>query len=389
MGLTMSIPIQILDTTARDGEQSPGICLSKDQKTILAKKLEKMGVNIIEAGFAANGASEFECIQSVAKHCQTASVCSLARCLTSDIDKAAEALAYAKQPRIHCFSPTSDIQRQYLGETDNHVQLEQIRKSILHAKKHFDIIQWSAMDATRSDCEFLCSAIEVAINSGASVINLPDTVGIATPETYQALFTTMVKKFPKAIFSAHAHNDLGLATANTLAALNGGARQIEVTINGIGERAGNAALEETVVAIKTRPDVYPFETTIHTQAIGPISEFVSKATGLLIQKNKAIVGDHAFKHESGIHQDGILKNKATFEVLDPESLGVKSSKLIIGKHSGKSGIQHKLKQLNQILSPKQLKLLKLLINEHLNTHSALTDQNLMNFIQKIKSSYHE
>lgn len=341
--------IIIFDTTLRDGEQAPGATMTRNRKMEIASKLDCMGVDIIEAGFAAASAGDFDCIEQISRVVKNATVCSLARAKIADIEAASSALKLAKKPRIHTFISTSDLHLKYQFKITQDEALLAIASSVQSARNLCDDVEWSAMDATRSNIDFLARAVEIAINSGASTINIPDTVGYTTPQEYSDLIQALKNKVPnidKVILSVHCHNDLGLAVANSIAAINAGARQIECTINGIGERAGNAALEEIIMAIKTRRDQFPFAINVDPTHIASISELVSKASGFIVQKNKAIVGENAFAHESGIHQDGMLKCRETYEIMTPESVGFSGSKLSMGKHSGRAAFRNKLAALN-------------------------------------------
>jgi 2-isopropylmalate synthase len=344
----MTDTILIFDTTLRDGEQSPGCSMNLEEKLKVAAQLEAMGVDIIEAGFAIASEGDFEAVSEVAKRADRAIIASLARAADADIDRAWEAVKHARRPRIHTFIATSPLHmRVKLNKTPEQV-MASIERSVTRARNLCEDVEWSAEDATRSEPDFLARAIETAIKAGATTINLPDTVGYGTPETYGAMFRDMIARVPnadKAIFSTHCHNDLGLAVANTLAAVMGGARQVESTINGIGERAGNAAVEEIAMAIKVRGDVMPFRTNVVSTEITRSSRLVSAVTGFQVQPNKAIVGANAFAHESGIHQDGMLKDSSTYEIMTPESVGVSTSNLVMGKHSGRAAFRSKLEQL--------------------------------------------
>ena len=344
----MSDTVLIFDTTLRDGEQSPGCSMNLEEKLQVAAQLEELGVDIIEAGFAISSEGDFQAVSEVGKQCERAVVASLARAGAADIDRAWEALRHAKRPRIHTFIATSPLHmRVKLGRSPDEV-LEAIDASVRLARKLCPDVEWSAEDATRSEPDFLARAIETAITAGARTINLPDTVGYATPETYGALFREMIERVPNsdlAVFSTHCHNDLGLAVANTLAAVAAGARQVESTINGIGERAGNAAVEEIAMALKVRHDVMPLKTNVVSTEITRASRLVSAITGFPVQPNKAIVGANAFAHESGIHQDGMLKDASTYEIMTPESVGLVTSNLVLGKHSGRAAFRQKLKEL--------------------------------------------
>ncbi|MBC7520995.1 MAG: 2-isopropylmalate synthase [Sandarakinorhabdus sp.] len=349
----MTDHIRIFDTTLRDGEQSPGCSMNLEEKLKVAAQLEALGVDVIEAGFAIASEGDFEAVTAVAKQCETAIVASLARAALPDIDRAWAAVRHAKRPRIHTFIATSPLHmRAKLNMTPEQV-LDAIARSVGHARNLCEDVEWSAEDATRTDPDFLVRAVEVAIKAGATTINLPDTVGYATPETYGAMFRDVIGRVPgaeKAIFSTHCHNDLGLAVANTLAAIMAGARQCEATVNGIGERAGNAAVEEIAMAIRVRHDVLPVRTGIVTTEITKASRLVSGITGMAVQANKAIVGANAFAHESGIHQDGMLKDSSTYEIMTPESVGQGATNLVLGKHSGRAAFRQKLGEMGYDLS---------------------------------------
>ncbi len=340
--------IIIFDTTLRDGEQSPGMSMNLEEKLLVAEALDAMGVDVIEAGFAQASNGDFESVHEIAKRIKNSVVCSLARAKTVDIERAAEALKPARQSRIHTFISTSDIHLKYQFKLSKEEVLVIIADTVKLARKYTDNVEWSAMDATRSDKEYLCRAVETAIKAGATTVNIPDTVGYATPQDYGQLIKHLVDNVPnidKAVISTHCQNDLGLATANSLMAIQNGARQIECTINGIGERAGNTALEEVVMAIKTRQDLFKFDCNIDTTHITRISRLVQSITGAMVQVNKAIVGANAFAHESGIHQDGMLKNASTYEIMTPESVGLTKSSLVLGKHSGRHAFRDRLKDL--------------------------------------------
>jgi 2-isopropylmalate synthase len=340
--------IIIFDTTLRDGEQSPGMSMNLEEKLLVAEALDGMGVDVIEAGFAMASDGDFESVKAIAQLIKNSVVCSLARAKPADIERAAEALKPAKQSRIHTFISTSDIHLKYQFRLTHDEVLDIIKDTVTLARKHTDNVEWSAMDATRSGKDYLCKAIETAIKAGATTVNIPDTVGYATPDDYGALIKHIANTVPnidKAIISTHCQNDLGLATANSLAAILNGARQIECTINGIGERAGNTSLEEVVMAIKTRQDIYKYDTNIDTTHITRLSKLVQNITGAMVQVNKAIVGANAFAHESGIHQDGMLKNAQTYEIMTPESVGLSKSNLVLGKHSGRHAFRERVSEL--------------------------------------------
>lgn len=340
--------VRIFDTTLRDGEQSPGASMTLEEKLRVAEVLEAMRVDIIEAGFAIASNGDFECVNQIAKRVKNSTVASLSRAALGDIDRAAEAVKPAASGRVHTFIATSPLHMKVKLQMEPDEVIEAIHQSVSHARNLIDDVEWSAEDATRSDIDFLCKAVETAIRAGATTVNLPDTVGYATPEEYGTMFRTIIERVPdadKAIFSTHCHNDLGLAVANSLAGIMGGARQVECTINGIGERAGNAAMEELVMALRTRGDAMPYHTGIETTEISRASKLVSTVTGMSVQNNKAIVGANAFAHESGIHQDGVLKAAETYEIMTPESVGVTQSKLVLGKLSGRAAFADKLKEL--------------------------------------------
>ncbi len=338
----------IFDTTLRDGEQSPGASMTLDEKLQVATLLDEMGVDIIEAGFPIASNGDFEAVVEIGKVIKRAVVCGLARAAQGDIDRAAEALVHAERKRIHTFIGTSPLHRQFQLQLDKDQVYERVVASVTRARSHVDDVEWSPMDATRTEHDFLCRVVEAAITAGATTINIPDTVGYATPEEFGTLIRMLIERVPnsdKAIFSTHCHDDLGMAVANSLAGVKAGARQVECTINGLGERAGNAALEEIVMALRTRSDVLPFTTGIQTQMLTRASKLVAAVSAFPVQYNKAIVGQNAFAHESGIHQDGMLKNAQTYEIMRPEDVGVKATSLVMGKHSGRHALREKLSEL--------------------------------------------
>ena len=349
--------IIIFDTTLRDGEQSPGMSMNLEEKIMVAEVLDAMGVDVIEAGFAMASNGDFEAVREIAGRIKNSVVCSLARAKSADIERAAEAIKPAKRGRIHTFMSTSEIHLTHQYRIGQDACLDMIKDSVTLARKYTDNVEWSAMDATRTEVGFLIKAVETAIKAGATTVNIPDTVGYATPDDYGLLIRALIEKAKgadKVIFSTHCQNDLGLATANSLAAIRSGARQIECTINGIGERAGNTALEEVVMAIKTRADMYPFTTGIDTTHIIRASRLIQNITGAMVQVNKAIVGANAFAHESGIHQDGVLKHAGTYEIMTPESVGLTKSNLVMGKHSGRHAFKDKIAQLGFVLGDNAL-----------------------------------
>ncbi len=340
--------IKIFDTTLRDGEQSPGASMNLEEKLKIAEVLEKMGVDVIEAGFPIASNGDFEAVRLVASKIKDSTVCGLARSSRRDIDRAAEALEPAASKRIHTFISTSPLHMKFKLQMEPEQVYRAVIDSVSYARKFTDDVEWSPEDGSRTEHDFLCRCVEAAIEAGARTINIPDTVGYAIPSEFAALIEMLFNRVPnidKAVISVHCHNDLGLAVANSLAAVQKGAGQIECTINGLGERAGNAALEEIVMALKTRQDLMPFATGIKTENIMRASRLVSSITGFPVQPNKAIVGANAFAHESGIHQDGMLKNAQTYEIMTPESVGLGHSKLVMGKHSGRHAFREKLKEL--------------------------------------------
>ncbi len=349
--------IIIFDTTLRDGEQSPGASMTFEEKLEVADMLDALGVDVIEAGFPIASIGDFEAVSEIARRIKHATVAGLARAGAKDIDRAAEAVKHARKPRIHTFISTSPLHMKYKLQMEPSAVLDMVVASVTRARNHVADVEWSAEDGTRTEMDFLCRCVEAAIKAGATTINLPDTVGYTIPEEYGAMFRSVRERVPnsdKAIFSVHCHNDLGLAVANTLAGLEGGARQVECTINGIGERAGNAALEEVVMAIRTRHDKLNFHNRIDNTMLTRASKLVSAVTSFPVQYNKAIVGRNAFAHESGIHQDGMLKNAQTYEIMTPESVGVSKTSLVMGKHSGRHAFRDKLKELGYDLGANAL-----------------------------------
>jgi 2-isopropylmalate synthase len=340
--------IVIFDTTLRDGEQSPGASMTMEEKLQVAELLDQMGVDIIEAGFPIASQGDFEAVQEIARKMEKATVAGLARAIAADISRAGEAVKPAKRPRIHTFVSTSPIHLAHqMRKTEDDV-LQIIAATVTQARNLVDDVEWSAMDATRTPIDYLCRCVGAAIKAGATTVNLPDTVGYAVPEEYAAMFRAVRERVPnadKVIFSTHCHDDLGMAVANSLAGVEGGARQIECTINGLGERAGNAALEEVVMAVRTRHDKLPYYTNVDAKMLMRASKLVSAVSAFPVQYNKAIVGKNAFAHESGIHQDGVLKHAETYEIMRPEDVGVHASSLVMGKHSGRHAFREKLREL--------------------------------------------
>ena len=349
--------VVIFDTTLRDGEQSPGATMTHDEKLEIAELLDDMGVDIIEAGFPIASEGDFRAVSEIAERSKNAVICGLARANFNDIDRCYEAVKKAAQPRIHTFIGTSPLHRAIPNLTMDEMAVK-IEETVTHARNLCDNVQWSPMDATRTEWDYLCRVVEIAIKAGATTINIPDTVGYTAPRESADLIKRLIQTVPGAddvVFATHCHNDLGMATANALAAVEGGARQIECTINGLGERAGNTALEEVVMALKVRGDIMPFETGIDTKKIMHISRRVAAVSGFPVQFNKAIVGKNAFAHESGIHQDGMLKNAETFEIMRPEDVGLSGTSLPLGKHSGRAALRDKLRQLGVDVGDNQLK----------------------------------
>ena len=340
--------IIIFDTTMRDGEQSPGASMSLEEKIQISRVFDELGIDVIEAGFPIASPGDFEAVTAISKILKKSVPAGLARHTKKDIDACHESLKSAERFRIHTFISTSSLHMKHkLNKTPEQV-IDSIKEHVTYARKFTDDVEWSCEDGTRTDMDFMCKTVELAIKSGAKTINIPDTVGYTVPSEFKKIIETLKNKVPnidKAILSVHCHNDLGLAVANSLAGVTAGARQVECTINGIGERAGNAALEEIVMAMKTRSDLMPYKTGINTQLISKASKTVSNATGFPVQFNKAIVGKNAFAHESGIHQDGMLKNRNTYEIMTPESVGVKKTSLVMGKHSGRHAFKDKLSDL--------------------------------------------
>lgn len=340
--------VVIFDTTLRDGEQSPGASMNLEEKLQVAEVLDELGVDIIEAGFPIASNGDFESVCEIGKVIKNAIVCGLARAGNKDIDRAAEALQHAERRRIHTFISTSPLHMKYKLQMEPEEVYKAVISSVTRARNHTEDVEWSPEDGTRTEHDFLCRTVEAAITAGATTINIPDTVGYTVPDEYYALMRMLMERVPnadKAVFSTHCHNDLGLAVANSLAGVRAGARQVECTINGLGERAGNAALEEIVMALRTRHDVLPYDTGINTPLLMRASKLVSSVTAFPVQYNKAIVGKNAFAHEAGIHQDGMLKHSQTYEIMRPEDVGVRSTSLVMGKHSGRHAFREKLSEL--------------------------------------------
>jgi 2-isopropylmalate synthase len=349
--------IKIFDTTLRDGEQSPGASMNIEEKVTLAKQLARLGIDIIEAGFAISSPGDFEAIKRIGGEVEGPIICSLARAKESDIKSAWEAIKDSPKKRIHTFHSTSDIHLKYQFRVSREEALKRSVDMVKLAKSFVEDVEFSPMDATRSDITYLCEVVEAVIEAGATTVNIPDTVGYSIPVEFGELIKSIherVSNIDKAVISVHCHNDLGLSTANSLAAVMNGAGQVECTINGIGERAGNCSMEEVVMSLRTRRDLYDADTNINTEEIMRSSRLVTKITGIYVQPNKAIVGANAFAHESGIHQDGLLKEKSTYEIIRPESIGLHSAKLVLGKHSGRHAFKTRLKELGYDLTDEEL-----------------------------------
>ena len=347
----------IFDTTLRDGEQSPGMSMNLKEKIEMAKQLERMGVDVIEAGFASSSKGDFSSVKTIAETIKNCTIASLARASANDIDTAWEAIKEAASPRIHLFLATSDLHLEYKLKMSRDEVLEAVAEMVKRAAGYCSDVQFSAEDATRSDMDFLEKVVRSAIANGATTINLPDTVGYTTPDEHEAFFREIIKRVPEmegVVASSHCHDDLGLAVANSLAAIRGGARQVECTVNGIGERAGNAALEEIVMALYVRRNQFDIKTNVDTKEIVRSSSMLSRITGIKVQPNKAIVGENAFAHEAGIHQHGVLAKAETYEIMTPASVGLKENNLVLGKHSGKHAFQDRVNELGYTLSKEEL-----------------------------------
>ena len=379
--------VTIFDTTLRDGEQAPGFSLRTGEKVELAKQLDALGVDLIEAGFPIASLDDAEGVKQVAASVRRPVIAALARCRTEDIERAGEALKGAERSRIHTFIATSDLHLEKKLNISREQCLESAVAAVKLARKYTDDVQFSAEDATRSDMPFLCRIVEAVINAGATTINLPDTVGYATPDEIHDFFKTVISTVPsanKAVFSAHCHDDLGLAVANTHAAVTAGVRQVECTVNGIGERAGNASLEEIVMGMRVRPDRLPFTTGIRSEQLFPTSQFLSALTGQYVQANKAIVGRNAFAHEAGIHQDGILKDRRTYEIMSPADVGVPSTTLVLGKHSGRHAVKHRCEAIGHTLTRLELDQVYRRIIALCDVQKSITDADLISVIQDVR-----
>jgi 2-isopropylmalate synthase len=355
----MERQVFIFDTTLRDGEQSPGYSMNIDEKTRMARQLERLRVDVIEAGFPIASDGDFRAVQAVAREVKSATVAALCRTRAEDIDRAWEAIRDTQRPRIHTFIATSEIHIKHKLRITPQEVLRSVAEGVSRARNYTNDVEFSAEDASRSDLEFIFEVVRIAIRAGATTINLPDTVGYATPREYGRMFAEVRARVPESRgvrLSAHCHDDLGLAVANSLAAIENGADQVECTVNGIGERAGNASLEEIVMAIHTRPAVYCAKTRVQTTEIFPTSQLLAEITGLGVQPNKAIVGRNAFAHEAGIHQDGVLKNTLTYEIMTPESVGLSGNRIVLGKHSGRHALRRRCSEMGFDLSTEELEL---------------------------------
>jgi 2-isopropylmalate synthase len=347
----------IFDTTLRDGEQSPGASMNVEEKLKMAHQLDALGVDIIEAGFPISSDEDFEAVKSIAREIRSPIVAGLARAVPMDIERAWEALADARRPRIHTFIATSDIHLEYKLKKTREQVLDEARQAVRLAKSFTDDVEFSAEDATRTDLDYLCQIVQAVIEEGATTVNIPDTVGYTIPSEYTKIISTLRQRVPnidRCQLSVHCHNDLGLAVANSLTAIQAGVRQVECTINGIGERAGNASLEEIVMALHVRHDLLPYATGVHAEQIYKTSQLLSNITGMMVQPNKAIVGKNAFAHEAGIHQHGVLSHRLTYEIMTPESVGVRQSTLVLGKHSGRHALKQRFEEMGYQLSRAEL-----------------------------------
>jgi len=382
----------IFDTTLRDGEQSPGASMNPDEKLRIARQLEKLGVDIIEAGFPVASEGDFASVRQIAREIRGCGIAALARANTADIDRAWEAVAEAVSPRIHTFISSSDIHLRHQLHKSREQVLREAVAAVAHARNYTQNVEFSPMDATRSDRDYLCAMVEAVIAAGATTVNIPDTVGYAVPDEFGDLIATLfrrVKNIRRAVISVHCHNDLGLATANALAALRNGARQVECTINGIGERAGNSAMEEVVMAIKTRKDLFDLWTGIRTEYIHQTSRLLTQITGIHVQPNKAIVGANAFAHESGIHQDGLIKEKITYEIMTPQSVGISDTHIVLGKHSGSHAIADRLRALGYALEDEQIQRVFVRFKELADVKKEVFDEDLESIVYEEASRSEE
>jgi 2-isopropylmalate synthase len=382
----MTNRVWIFDTTLRDGEQSPGCSMTVPEKVRMAHKLVELGVDILEAGFPIASEGDFDAVDTISREFPWAHVAALARATTGDVERAASALAAAKRPRIHVFVATSDIHLKYKLKRSRQQVLESAVAAIELARQHVDDVEFSAEDGARTDPEYLVEISKAVVAAGARTVNIPDTVGYSTPDEYGALIGRVVEALgDTAVVSVHCHDDLGLAVANSLAAVNAGARQIECTINGIGERAGNCALEEIVMIMKTRNDRYPYKTGIHTEHLYPTSQLLSSIITFGPQPNKAIVGRNAFAHEAGIHQDGYLKEKTTYEIIDPKSVGVPEGKLVLGKHSGRHALSQRCVELGFNLTKEELDQVYIEFIAIADTKKGLMDEEILALLNRTRA----
>jgi 2-isopropylmalate synthase len=374
--------VLIFDTTLRDGEQSPGCSMNTEEKLAVARQLERMGVDIIEAGFPVASQGDFQAVERIAREIRGTRIAALARCVRHDIDTAALALKGAARPRIHTFLATSDIHLAFKLKLSREDALRTARECVAHARRLCDDVEFSPEDATRSDPDFLCEVLQAAVDSGATTLNIPDTVGYTMPEEYARLIRRICEtvKGEGIVISSHCHNDLGMAVANSLAAVGAGARQVECTINGIGERAGNAALEEVVMAMHVRPDVYAYRCGIDRTGLYAASQLLSRTLGFSVQPNKAIVGRNAFAHEAGIHQHGVLSNPLCYEIMTPESVGMPAERIVLGKHSGRHALMHRLAELGVHISGDELDALYQRFTHLADRKKKVYDQDLISMV---------
>ncbi|MEO6212881.1 MAG: 2-isopropylmalate synthase [Vicinamibacterales bacterium] len=381
--------LTIFDTTLRDGEQAPGFSMRMDEKLKLARKLALLGVDVIEAGFPIASDADAEAVRTIATHIRGPVIAALARCKATDIERAAWALAPAPRKRLHVFIATSDLHLERKLRMTRQQCLDSAIAAVRAARRHTDDVQFSAEDGTRSDPEFLWRVCEAVIQAGARTINLPDTVGYSTPDEMKSFFIRMINRVPSSdqvTWSTHCHDDLGLASANSLAAVEGGARQVECTVNGIGERAGNASLEEVVMATRVRHDRLPFDTGIDTSLLFPVSQLLTALTGERVQANKAIVGRNAFAHEAGIHQDGMLKDRRTYEIMRPEEVGVPRATLVLGKHSGRHAVQRRCEQIGVTLEGSELDDVYRAVIAHAVREKVVTDTDLSAILSRLRET---
>jgi len=379
--------LQIFDTTLRDGEQSPGFSMNKEEKLQLARQIEQLGADIIEAGFPIASPGDLDATRAVAAEIKQSRVAALARARQEDVDAALKGLEPAAKPRLHVFLATSDLHLKHKLRINREQALDQISKMVRFGRQHCDEVEFSAEDASRTDIDFLCQAVLAAVESGATIVNLPDTVGYSTPDDYAAMFRQVRARLdahPEVVLSAHCHDDLGLALANSLAAIDAGVRQIECTINGIGERAGNASLEELAVALHVRNNRYPVTTHIKLEKLYPTSRMLSTITGISVPPNKAVVGANAFAHEAGIHQDGILKNPLTYEIIVPEKVGVPARRLVLGKHSGRNAFRSRLSELGFETTDAELAECYRLAILRADEEKEVTDRDLITIIHQVR-----